>query len=93
VEIRKPILAMLAGLALSTPGCFQAYVAKKQGEVKRRFLELASDDPVCRKAVESAFDRCWNEGMVRLDDPNGIKTIVACLNAAAGKDCFKAPDR
>jgi len=92
MERRGLIVAVLAGVALPCLGCFQAYVAKKQEETKQHFLKLAADDQVCRSTVETSFDRCWNEGMARLDDRNGIKTIVGCLNAAAGKDCFKARD-
>jgi hypothetical protein len=93
MAIHRPILAVLAGLALSTTGCFQAYVAKKGEETKQRFFELAKDDQVCRNVVETSFTRCWNEGMARIDDRDGIKTIVGCLNAAAGKECFEVPDR
>ena len=87
------IVAALAGLALPCLGCFQVYVAKKQEEVKQHFLKVAGDDQVCRRTVETTFARCWNEGMARLDDRDGIKTIVGCLNAAAGKDCFQLPAR
>jgi hypothetical protein len=93
MERRRLIVAVLAGLAIPCLGCFQAYVAKKQEEVKQQFLKVAADDQVCRRTVETTFARCWDEGMARIDDRDGIKTIVGCLNTAAGKDCFQLPAR
>jgi len=92
MKVHRPILVALVGSALAGLGCFQGYVARKQVEAKQHFLKVAAGDQICHNAVEKDFDRCWNEGMGRLEDTTGVKTIVACLNRAAGKDCFETPN-